>query len=217
MTVTEYLLTPVKDETGNPEHDLLLAMMRGIEDRDGEQAGWHDDPNPALFIAQLLRTDGRAGVIQAERVPIKQWLTSRDTAAALQLLSWAYPIPDRDARRVEYADSPGGAAAVIYMAEAWALIGDDATAEKTGRAVAGERFISKDPARTEVRFIGAADINGDGFMLVRKRGDVEPTRTESWKRDDMFARAVAGGPGRILPALYRLANAARLGKFVAKN
>jgi len=179
----EFLVAPEPGDTNDPERNLLIGAMRAIESYENS-FGW--DQEPRLLLVKLIDRDGNAGAMVADVVPARIWFTNRqEPPAGLQFLSWGLPTVDREARHIAYADSPAGVAAAVFISEAWALRGDDVTAQTRARADRGERFISADPRRVECRTISAADINGNGIAMIRFRDEDKPTDMISYNRADL--------------------------------
>lgn len=205
-----YIAFKPREELGDHALDLLIGSMRALEEVEGEQKGW--DLPPQLFLMHLIGRDGAEGGFYAQPVPHQLWFDHREPGRGLQMLSWRYPPPEPDDPVISYLDSPGGVAAFAFVHEAWALYNPGTARAK--EIAAGRQRIATAADRVEVRCVTAADINGNGIFLTRQRGEAEPSLMKPYTRADLRNKDETTGPGRIMPALYRLVNAARTGRLV---
>ncbi|WP_331733551.1 hypothetical protein OG948_59835 (plasmid) [Embleya sp. NBC_00888] len=204
MERRKVLFTSIEALTGDGERDALAAALLTAETREGERLGW--DRQPTLWALHLPAMD--IGVIELRVVPSRRWRGSEDRNPADVLAGWGLrqPVPESaPARRV--ADAPDGFAGIAFMYEAWS-VPDAALDEAMEQSrAAGERLFHERDDRIEVRQIVAVDINGNGYLVVRRRGAGPVLKVT----DALEPHHRIELSGDLIDPLHRLVDAVRVG------
>lgn len=187
--------------TGDPEMDLMVGALRALEHREGERRGW--DQHAHLYLTYMLNDDA----MEVRIVPEKRWVhfdegnpvdaVMRQAGAASYLALTEQEITPAG-KPLLFADSPDGLAGVALMVESWAASMSDLTEEQERRMSWGERIIKDVPTRREIRQIFAADLNGNGYSVMRIRGEKDVNVSVQTVTGKLIAAADAANTKKII-------------------